>query len=201
MLRFSSFQSQLLLYFTYSPCRRVEAPGIRDAAVARRGGERSASGLYGAGGDPRPVCTARGERSASRLYLDVLFDAAHRLPRAVHQLQHVRRKEVDLPRPAGLRSEEGVSFSQRPEAPARARQRFSGRRRSRRGGRGGKDETCPLSTEGWTRRVHFVREGGGGSCMSQMSSVPLLACHVKCENACPRRRVPSGGGQGTQRDR
>ena len=63
------------------------------------------------------------------------------------------------------------------------------------------DETCPLSTEGWTRRVHFVREGGGGSCMSQMSSVPLLACHVKCENACPHRRVPSVWGQGTQRVR
>ena len=25
-----------------------------------------------------------------------------------------------------------------------------------------RDETCPVSTEGWTRRVHFVREGGGG---------------------------------------
>ena len=25
------------------------------------------------------------------------------------------------------------------------------------------DETCPISTEGWTRRVHFVREGGGSS--------------------------------------
>jgi len=24
------------------------------------------------------------------------------------------------------------------------------------------DKTCPISTEGWTRRVHFVREGGGG---------------------------------------
>jgi hypothetical protein len=23
-------------------------------------------------------------------------------------------------------------------------------------------QTCPISTEGWTRRVHFVREGGGG---------------------------------------
>ena len=23
-----------------------------------------------------------------------------------------------------------------------------------------RDETCPISTEGWTRRVHFVREGG-----------------------------------------
>jgi hypothetical protein len=27
-----------------------------------------------------------------------------------------------------------------------------------------RDETCPISTEGWTRRVHFVREGGGGGC-------------------------------------
>jgi hypothetical protein len=24
------------------------------------------------------------------------------------------------------------------------------------------DETCPISTEGWTRRVHLVREGGEG---------------------------------------
>ena len=27
---------------------------------------------------------------------------------------------------------------------------------------GERDETCPVSTEGWMRRVHFVREGGGG---------------------------------------
>ena len=27
---------------------------------------------------------------------------------------------------------------------------------------GERDETCPISTEGWTRRVHFVREGRGG---------------------------------------
>jgi hypothetical protein len=27
---------------------------------------------------------------------------------------------------------------------------------------GRRDETCPVSTEGWTRRVHFVREGGEG---------------------------------------
>ena len=26
---------------------------------------------------------------------------------------------------------------------------------------GERDETCPVSTEGWTRRVHFIREGGG----------------------------------------
>jgi hypothetical protein len=40
----------------------------------------------------------------------------------------------------------------------------AGRRRWRFAARavGERDETCPLSTEGWTRRVHFVREGGGG---------------------------------------
>ena len=27
---------------------------------------------------------------------------------------------------------------------------------------GEKDESCPVCTEGWTRRVHFVRGGGGG---------------------------------------
>ena len=30
------------------------------------------------------------------------------------------------------------------------------------GARAGGDETCPISTEGWTRRVQLVREGGGG---------------------------------------
>ena len=25
-----------------------------------------------------------------------------------------------------------------------------------------RDETCPISTEGWTRRVQLVQEGGGG---------------------------------------
>jgi len=30
------------------------------------------------------------------------------------------------------------------------------------GGRQVMPETCPISTERWTRRVHFVREGGGG---------------------------------------
>ena len=36
------------------------------------------------------------------------------------------------------------------------------------GGRGGgaRRETCRVSTEGWTRRVHFVREGGGGGGLS-----------------------------------
>jgi hypothetical protein len=29
-------------------------------------------------------------------------------------------------------------------------------------GEGGRDETCPVSTEGWTRRVHFVRGRGRG---------------------------------------
>jgi len=34
-----------------------------------------------------------------------------------------------------------------------------------RGARAAQHETCPISTEGWTRRVHFVREGGGGGGM------------------------------------
>jgi hypothetical protein len=39
------------------------------------------------------------------------------------------------------------------------------------------DETCPISTEGWTRRVHFVREGGEGG-------LP----------AAPKARQPRRGG-------
>ena len=34
--------------------------------------------------------------------------------------------------------------------------------RSRRRRRAPSAQTCPVSTAGWTRRVHFVREGGGG---------------------------------------
>jgi hypothetical protein len=34
--------------------------------------------------------------------------------------------------------------------------------RSRRRSALERDETCPVSTKGWTRRVHFVREGGEG---------------------------------------
>jgi hypothetical protein len=54
----------------------------------------------------------------------------------------------------------------------RIRARRASARRSQTGGRergvvgGGSKraarETCPISTEGWTRRVHFVREGGSG---------------------------------------
>ena len=36
--------------------------------------------------------------------------------------------------------------------------------------------TCPVSTEGWTRRVHFVREGGGvGVGRSRFSTSPDMS--------------------------
>ena len=50
-------------------------------------------------------------------------------------------------------------------AMATARRSARGGRERERGRGGGtcqRAETCPISTEGWTRRVHFVREGGGG---------------------------------------
>jgi len=34
------------------------------------------------------------------------------------------------------------------------------------------DETCPISTEGWTKRVHFVREGGGWAGVASCSQPP-----------------------------
>jgi len=37
-----------------------------------------------------------------------------------------------------------------------------------------RDETCRVSTKGWTRRVHFVREGRGGGVLTA-ASVPLWA--------------------------
>ena len=43
------------------------------------------------------------------------------------------------------------------------------------------DEACPISTEGWTRRVHFVREGGGGGGPGR-SARPAL--RRRCEAGC-----------------
>jgi len=40
--------------------------------------------------------------------------------------------------------------------------RRGGEAARRRGGAQQDTKTCPTSTEGWTRRVHFVREGGRG---------------------------------------
>ena len=39
-------------------------------------------------------------------------------------------------------------------------------------------ETCPVSTEGWTRRVHFVREGEGGGRNGQESNGSLARPQV-----------------------
>jgi hypothetical protein len=41
---------------------------------------------------------------------------------------------------------------------------------------GERDETCPVSTEGWTKRVQFVREGGGGGGADQMSAPGATRC-------------------------
>ena len=38
-----------------------------------------------------------------------------------------------------------------------------------------RDETCPVSTAGWTRRVHFVRERGGGGGPPRRQAVSLRA--------------------------
>ena len=44
-------------------------------------------------------------------------------------------------------------------------------------------ETCPISTEGWTRRVHFVREGGvggGGGARSGRAASARAGAHARC---------------------
>ena len=38
--------------------------------------------------------------------------------------------------------------------------------------------TCPISTEGWTRRVHFVREGGGGGGGAALRQHHRLKCRL-----------------------
>ena len=54
--------------------------------------------------------------------------------------------------------------------------------------------TCPISTEGWTRRVHFVREGGGGG--AQNGSCVLRA---SVAGAAPHRRASWPRGRAAHR--
>ena len=87
----------------------------------------------------------------------------------------------------------------------------SGPQGAGRGGRPGGDETCPVGTEGGTRRVQLVREGGGGgsagrgargqACHSQRtsersdSSAPTCAARRRAQRAAQLRgRAPAGAG-------
>jgi hypothetical protein len=55
-----------------------------------------------------------------------------------------------------------------------------------------RDETCPVSTERWTRRVHFVREGGG--CLSLGSPHRPSLVLLEPFPLRPRRRGADGRG-------
>ena len=59
--------------------------------------------------------------------------------------------------------------------------------------RGSSRETCPISTEGWTRRVHFVREGkgGGGSTCSKSSRRSAATRRALSPPCGPRARAQS----------
>jgi hypothetical protein len=50
------------------------------------------------------------------------------------------------------------------------------------------DETCPISTEGWTRRVHFVREGGGARYLTS-------CCSRSCASSCPESASARAAGR------
>jgi len=58
-------------------------------------------------------------------------------------------------------------------------------------------EACPVSTEGWTRRVHFVREGGGGGLsMHRPASAPPETARLRTAPALaapPARRARTSG--------
>ena len=77
------------------------------------------------------------------------------VPRASHPLLSLARTPA-CPQPAASGSRLRVSGFPSPPAPATVPPRVCPCKPSAR------DETCPVGTEGWTRRVHFVREGGGG---------------------------------------
>ena len=50
------------------------------------------------------------------------------------------------------------------------------------------DETCPVSTEGWTRRVHFVREGGGFEPASAGSSAAAATRAARARSSPAERQ-------------
>ena len=85
-----------------------------------------------------------------------------------------------------------------PEAPARDTARGegrggAGRSTAARRARWGRDETCPVSTGGGTRRVQLVREGGGPSCARtartpRRSSASTMARAVRSPAARGRGR-------------
>ena len=89
-------------------------------------------------------------------------------------------------------------------APARdtraSRARDAGTAGPNRGAENGRGRlgTCPISTEGWTRRVHFVREGGGGGgrYLSSRSSTRSRFSSSTCAQStappggCAQRRLP-----------
>jgi hypothetical protein len=58
-----------------------------------------------------------------------------------------------------------------------------------------RDETCPVSTEGWTRRVHFVREGRGGGRGDLVARALLLEVdHVQQVVQHPALELREGRG-------
>ena len=65
-------------------------------------------------------------------------------------------------------------------------------RRGLRAAYGGKDETCPLSTGGRTRRVQFVLGAGGGSAPERRAARPAAGARVPPLRHRVRRRLPRG---------
>jgi hypothetical protein len=72
------------------------------------------------------------------------------------------------------------------------------------------DETCPISTEGWTRRVHFVREGGEGGVgppsraaqyrwLRSSRCPPAAASYFTTNTSKMRRSLRRGRGGGGSR--
>jgi len=52
------------------------------------------------------------------------------------------------------------------------------------------DQTCPISMEGWTRRVHFVREGGGGLASASPAAQSSPAAASAARRTPRPRRAP-----------
>jgi len=97
-----------------------------------------------------------------------------------------------LMRPSGLVTPAPFRLGRAGAPPARSARalRREASTRSRRRSALERDETCPVSTKGWTRRVHFEREGGGGGARARgVERRHQRREAVGAQRALPRWRV------------
>jgi len=167
---------------------RWSTGGTRRVRLVRKEG-RDVSGWYGRRDETCPVGTERGTRRV-QLVREGGGRGGGVAPPA--RRSGTASPRAARPRPRGSPRREARRTRRRaPRArPRRATPPRPPRRTCQR------DETCPVSTEGWTRRVHFVREGGGGNPAAR--SGPACGPAASRQRGAPQRAsAPRASAPGT----